>query len=154
MEVLTGPERRRRWSAEEKLAMVRESFEPGKTVSMVARQHGVNPNQLFHWRKLHQDGGLSAVSAGEEVVPASELSDALKQIKELQRMLGKKTMEVEISRSRGVSPSKKMDCALAIIAGGRPVKQVCDVLGVARSNVAAKLARPATGRTGAQPGNG
>lgn len=98
MEVLTGPERRRRRSAEEKLAMVRESFEPGKTVSMVARQHGVNPNQLFHRRKLHQDGGLSAVSAGEEVVPASGLSDALKQIKELQRMLGKKTMKVEILR--------------------------------------------------------
>ncbi|MDR6208086.1 transposase-like protein [Paraburkholderia graminis] len=68
----------------------RESFEPGKSVSMVARQHGVNPNQLFHWRKLYQDGSLSAVSAGEEVVPASELSDALKQIRELQRLLGKK----------------------------------------------------------------
>ena len=98
MEVLAGPERRRRWSADEKLAMVRESFEPGKTVSMVPRQHGVNPNQLFHWRKLFQDGSLSAVSAGEEVVPASELSDALKQIKELQRLLGKKTMENEILR--------------------------------------------------------
>jgi transposase InsO family protein len=35
-----------------------------------------------------------------------------------------------------------MDCALTLIAGGRPVKQVCDVLGVARSNVAAKLTRP------------
>jgi transposase-like protein len=56
MEVLTGPERRRRWSSDEKLAMVRESLEPGKSVSMVARQHGVNPNQLFHWRKLHQNG--------------------------------------------------------------------------------------------------
>ena len=61
MDLLTQPERRRRWSVEEKLAMVRESHEPGKTVSMVARQHGVNPNQLFHWRKLYQDGGLSAV---------------------------------------------------------------------------------------------
>ena len=98
MEVLTGPERRRRWSADEKLAMVRESFEPGKSVSMVARQNGVNPNQLFHWRKLYQGGSLSAVSAGEEVVPASELSDALKQIRELQRLLGKKTMENEILR--------------------------------------------------------
>ena len=67
MEVLTGPERRRRWSAEEKLAMVRESFEPGKTVSTVARQHGINPNQLFGWRKLYQNGSLSAVSSGEEV---------------------------------------------------------------------------------------
>ncbi len=98
MEVLTRPERRRRWSADEKLAMVRESFEPGKSVSMVARQNGVNPNQLFHWRKLYQGGSLSAVSAGEEVVPASELSDALKQIRELQRLLGKKTMENEILR--------------------------------------------------------
>jgi transposase len=99
MEVLTGSERRRRWSADEKLAMVRETFEPGKTVSMVARLHGINPNQLFQWRKLHQDGSLSAVSAGEEVVPASELSDALKQIKELQRLFGKKkTIENEILR--------------------------------------------------------
>ncbi len=65
---------------------------------MVARQHGVNPNQLFHWRKLYQDGSLSAVSAGEEVVPASELNEALKQVRELQRLLGKKTMENEILR--------------------------------------------------------
>lgn len=98
MELLTGPERRRRWSTEEKLSMVRESFEPGKSVSSVARQHGINPNQLFGWRKLHQNGSLSAVSAGEEVVPASELSEALAQVKELQRMLGKKTMENEILR--------------------------------------------------------
>lgn len=98
VEVLTGPECRRRWSTEEKLAMVRESCEPGNTVSMVARQHGVNPNQLFHWRKLYQDGSLSAVSAGEEVVPASELNEALKQVRELQRLLGKKTMENEILR--------------------------------------------------------
>ncbi len=98
MELLTQPERRRRWSVEQKLAMVRESNEPGQTVSMVARRHGVNPNQLFHWRKLYQDGGLSAVDAGEQVVAASELADALKQIRELQRMLGKKTMENEILR--------------------------------------------------------
>lgn len=106
IEVL-GQERRRRWSVEEKLAMVRESLEPGQSVSVVARRNGINPNQLFHWRKLYQDGSLSAVSAGEAVVPASELADALKQIRELQRMLGKKTMEaeilkeaVEIARSR------------------------------------------------------
>ncbi|MGO4766271.1 IS3 family transposase [Cupriavidus sp. 2KB_3] len=149
MEVLTGPERRRRWTPDEKLAMVRESCEPGKTVSMVARRHGVNPNQLFQWRKLYQDGSLSAVSAGEEVVPASELGDALKQVRELQRLLGKKTMENEILRE-AVEGNEvaKMDCALTLIAGGRPVKRVCDVLGVARSNVAAKLARPADWRDG------
>ena len=31
--------------------MVRETYEPGMTVSLVARRHGINPNQLFHWRK-------------------------------------------------------------------------------------------------------
>lgn len=98
VDVLTGPERRRRWSLSEKQAMVQESYEPGKTVSMVARRHGVNPNQLFGWRKLYQTGGLSAVSAGEEVVPASQFAAALKQIQDLQRMLGKKTMEAEILR--------------------------------------------------------
>lgn len=100
-------ERRRRWSTEQKLAMVRESHEPRHSVSVVARSNGINANLLFLWRKLYKDASLSAVSAGEAVVPASELSDALKQIRELQWMLGKKTMEaevlkeaVEISRSR------------------------------------------------------
>lgn len=41
-----------------------------------------------------------------------------------------------------------MDCALTLIAGGRPVKRVCEVLGVARSNVAEKLTRPADWQDG------
>ena len=91
-----GAERRRRWSASEKLAMVRETYEPGMNVSLVARRHGVNPNQIFHWRKLERLGALTAVSAGETVVPAAELEAARRQIRELQRLLGKKTLEAEI----------------------------------------------------------
>ncbi len=98
IEVLTQPEQRRRRSVDEKLAIVRETFEPGASVSGVARRHQVNANQVFAWRKLYQDGSLSAVSAGEQVVPASDLVEAMKQIRELQRLLGKKTMEVEILR--------------------------------------------------------
>jgi transposase len=98
IEVLTQAEQRRRRSVEEKLAIVRETFEPGASVSGVARRHQVNANQVFAWRKLYQDGSLSAVSAGEQVVPASDLVEAMKQIRELQRLLGKKTMEVEILR--------------------------------------------------------
>jgi transposase len=89
--------------------MVRECFEPGKTLSMVPWQHGMNPNQPFQWRKLFQDGSLSAVSAGEEPVPASGLSDALKQIKDLQRLLGKKTMENELLRE-AVKEMKSRKC--------------------------------------------
>lgn len=59
IEVL-GQERRRRWSVEEKLAMVRESLEPGQSVSVVARRNDINPNQLFHWRKLYQELPLAS----------------------------------------------------------------------------------------------
>jgi transposase len=41
MEVLAGPEHLQRWTAEQKLPMIRESFQPGKPVSMVTRQRSV-----------------------------------------------------------------------------------------------------------------
>ena len=91
-----GRERRRRWSAAEKVAMVAETYEPGATVSLVARRNGIAPNQLFYWRKLAGQGALTAAGAGEEVVPASEYRAQQQQIRELQRLLGKKTLETEI----------------------------------------------------------
>ncbi|MFJ2969566.1 IS3 family transposase [Pseudomonas fulva] len=137
---LLGQERRRRWSTDQKLAMVRESLEPGQSVSVVARRNGINANQLFLWRKLYQDGSLSAVSAGEAVVPASELNDALKQIRELQRMLGKKTMEAEVLKEAvEIARSRKLDCALTLVAGGRPVKLVSTCLGVSRSQLTVRI---------------
>ncbi|WP_371857655.1 IS3 family transposase [Pseudomonas sp. Irchel 3E19] len=145
---LLGQERRRRWSPEQKLAMVRESLEPGQSVSVVARRNGINANQLFLWRKLYQDGSLSAVSAGEAVVPASELSDALKQIRELQRMLGKKTMEAEILKEAvEIARSRKLDCALTLVAGGRPVKLVSECLGVARSQLTVRIKQSVSPKT-------
>src|SRR6476661_446629 len=71
VEVITSVQRRRRWTASEKVRMVEETFEPGMTVSLVARRHGVAPNQLFTWRRLVAQGGLIAAGSGEEVVPAS-----------------------------------------------------------------------------------
>jgi transposase len=60
--------------------------------------HGIAPNQLFRWRRLYAEGALSAVGAGEEVVPASEYRSLQQQVRELQRLLGKKTLENEILR--------------------------------------------------------
>jgi len=96
IEVLSGPERRRRWSTAEKLAIVQKTYEPDVTVSIVARRHGIQPNQLFAWRKLAAQGALAATASQEEVVPASEYRALQNQVKELQRLLGKKTMEGEI----------------------------------------------------------
>jgi transposase len=99
IEVVTvSEERRRRWSVQEKAALVKETYEPGMSVSLVARKHGIRASQLFNWRKLEREGALVAVHSGESVVPASELAAARAQIAQLQRMLGKKTMEAEILR--------------------------------------------------------
>ncbi|WP_407217428.1 transposase [Escherichia coli] len=49
-----GPEKRRRRTTQEKIAIVQQSFEPGMTVSLVARQHGVAASQLFLWRKQYR----------------------------------------------------------------------------------------------------
>ena len=95
-EILTGPERRRRRTAAEKLRIVQETYAPNVTVSLVARRHGIAPNQLFAWRRLAAQGALTAAEAGEDVVPASDYQALQAQVRELQRLLGKKTMEAEI----------------------------------------------------------
>lgn len=95
VEVMTN-DQRRRWPLVEKLRIVEESSRPGMSVSYVARKHGIAPNQLFRWRKLMSEGGKVAVQADDEVVSASELRQLKKRVRELERLLGKKTMEVEI----------------------------------------------------------
>jgi transposase len=91
VEIITSVQRRRRWTAAEKVR-VEETFEPGMTVSLVARRHGVAPNQLFTWRRLVVEGALTAAGSGEQVVYRALQS----QVRELQRLLGKKTLEAEI----------------------------------------------------------
>ena len=98
VEVITSVQRRRRWSADEKARIVQETYALGMSVSLVARQYGVAPNQVFTWRRLYAAGALSAVGAGEEVVPASDYRSLQQQVRELQRLLGKKTLENEVLR--------------------------------------------------------
>ncbi|ELP4706264.1 IS3 family transposase [Escherichia coli] len=137
-----GPEKRRRRTTQEKIAIVQQSFEPGMTVSLVARQHGVASSQLFLWRKQYQEGSLTAVAAGEQVVPASELAAAMKQIKELQRLLGKKTMENEILKEAvEYGRGKKVDSARALIARGWGVSLVSRCLRVSRAQLHVILRR-------------
>ncbi|MGT5122654.1 IS3 family transposase [Escherichia coli] len=137
-----GPEKRRRRTTQEKIAIVQQSFEPGMTVSLVARQHSVAASQLFLWRKQYQEGSLTAVAAGEQVVPASELAAAMKQIKELQRLLGKKTMENELLKEAvEYGRGKKVDSARALIARGWGVSLVSRCLRVSRAQLHVILRR-------------
>jgi len=59
VEILTGRERRRRWSAADKLRIVAETEEPGACVKQVAARHDVYPGLLFTWRRQVREGRLA-----------------------------------------------------------------------------------------------
>lgn len=98
VEIITGRERRRRYTAAEKVRLVEETAQPGMTVSAVARLRGVSPSLLFGWRRLMAEGGFEAVRADEDVVAASRVRGLEAKVRELERLLGRKTMEAEILR--------------------------------------------------------
>lgn len=96
VEVITGVARRRRFTTEQKLAVVAETMQPGMSISYVARRHGLSPSLVFRWRRLMADGGREAVRADDEVVSAAETRRLEERVRELERQLGRKTLEVEI----------------------------------------------------------
>ena len=111
VEVITSVQRRRRWSAAEKVRLVEEAMQPGMSVSFVARRAGIAPSQLFAWKRRMLEGGHTAVEADEDVVGASQVRDLEKRVRELERLLGRKTMEAEILKE-----------ALAL---ARPIEPTC-----------------------------
>ena len=95
-EIICSTKNRKRWTAFEKQQIVNETYHQGVTVSYIARKHGIPPSQLFTWRKTMELGGLTAVEKEEKVVPLSQLKELERQVKRLERALGRKTLENEI----------------------------------------------------------
>ena len=96
VEVITGIARRRRVTTEQKLAVVAETMQPGMSLSYVARRHGLSPSLVFRWRQLMSEGGKEAIRVDHDVVGASEDRRLDDRVRDLERMLGRKTLEVEI----------------------------------------------------------
>ena len=72
VELITGAERRRKWSAEEKAEIVAESLAEGAVVSEVAHRHGLSPQQLFGWRarlRAAVKGSVPSCDATPSLVP-------------------------------------------------------------------------------------
>jgi transposase len=61
--------KRRHRSKQERRAVVEETLRPGASVAVIARRHGVNANQVFHWRKLYREGQLDMTSPAAQLVP-------------------------------------------------------------------------------------
>lgn len=98
IEVFSGIQRRRRYSVDQKLAVLAEAAQPGMTISYIARRHGISPSLVFGWRRRMTEGGKEAVRADDEVVAREQVRALEKRIRELERVLGKKTLENEILR--------------------------------------------------------
>ena len=97
-EIITDGGRRRRWSAGDKLRIVEETLEDGASLSVVARRNGVAPNLLYRWRRLMLEGGSVAVSEDDDVTSNRVVRQLEERIRELERHLGRKTLEAEILR--------------------------------------------------------
>ncbi|MBD9498555.1 IS3 family transposase (plasmid) [Ensifer adhaerens] len=141
VDLMIGDVRRRRWTTERKLQIIEESYAPGETVSSAARRHGVAPNLLYRWRRLLSEGGAVAVDSDEPVIGNSEVKKLEDRVRELERILGRKTLENEILREAlSKAQFKKTDIAADIVAEGRfPMKAVAEALHVSRSNLSERL---------------
>lgn len=76
--------------------MVEETLQTAESVSSIARRHGVAPNLLYRWRRLMTEGGAVAVQVDDGVTGNGDVRRLEEQIRELERQLGRKTLEAEI----------------------------------------------------------
>ncbi len=108
IEIITDGGRRRRWTAAEKLRIVEETLDDRASISVVARRNGVAPNLLYRWRRLMLEGGSVAVTEDDDVTSNKVVRQLEDRIRELERQLGRKTLEAEILREAlDKSQSKK-----------------------------------------------
>jgi transposase len=108
--------RRRRWSEEEKLRIVRESLQAPRQVSATARRHGISRSQLLQWRRSfraeQQIGFVPAMVVPDTEPPAPA------------RLTGGGTIEIEFAsgtrmRVTGAVDAAALGAAVAALAGGR-----------------------------------
>ena len=91
----------RKFTLSEKIAIVRESLVPGVSASHVARTHGIAVNVLYYWRKVYRevaDTDLTRVEVAEAT--PNELADLRLQVRNLERLLGQRTLEIALLKER------------------------------------------------------
>lgn len=102
-----GANGKRLFNAEFKREQVGRLLRGEVTVAELSRELDVSPSLVRRWKHLHDSGSDAAVGANEPVVPASELRAAQQRIRELERALGRKTMENEILQAAQAEIKKR-----------------------------------------------
>ena len=98
---LETPRGRRPFSLSEKITIVRETLNPHTKTADVARRHGIHLNLLYYWRRVYKELAASELESAEGSTPDEErLVDLRLQVRNLQRLLGQRTLEVELLREQ------------------------------------------------------
>jgi transposase len=124
--ILSGPERRRRWSTIEKLRIVEESRAASASVVDVARRHDVHPNLLTVWRRQARTGAIGPAAAlrREDEVQFAAVSIAPEQPAWTARAGTGGTIEIAFAsgvqlRIMGAVDPATLTAAVAALSGGR-----------------------------------
>src|SRR3974377_2537918 len=106
VEGITSVERRRRWSREEKLRIVAESARPYRTVSQVARAHGIAAGQLFTWRRQLLAAAIESRGSDCGFVPVSVASQPAAQAA---ATAGARAIEIRLSSGVLVRAAREVE---------------------------------------------
>lgn len=106
---------RRRWPVEQKRRIVEATYAPGASIAQVAREHGVNANQLHSWRRLCQAGRFEAQSQAATLLPVRMIEEPTRVIAQPaakpRRGCSAELLQLEASRSPPHSGRGRSPCA-------------------------------------------
>lgn len=137
-EVLGRIERRRRFSIEQKLAVLSEALAPGANMSAVARRHGLLPAQVYKWRRLAELGVIGVPGASE--LPSFVAVEIAQDVPSLPVPAAE--AKPRIAAAEGPHRQRRKNGLIEIeLAGGRRVRVDRDVDAAALERVLDVLAR-------------
>ena len=134
VEIITGRERRRRWSLQDKVRIVAETNEPGSMIRAVAARHGVCESLLFTWRRQVREGLLGPALASPMFVPVQALTSASTAVAPLDERPRPASASASASRSVGAPGLIEIE-----LGNGRQVRVGSDVNLAALRRVLAAL---------------
>ena len=130
VEIITGRERRRRWSLQDEMRIVAETNEPGSMIRAVAARHGVCESLLFTWRRQACEGLLGPALASPMFLPVQALTSASTAV----APLDERPRQASASRSVGAPGLIEIE-----LGNGRQVRVGSDVNLAALRRVLAAL---------------
>ena len=113
---------KRFWSTQEKREIIEETLRAGASVSVVARAHDVNANQVFRWRKLYREGQLEVEESTTRLLPV-KVTDVADQemrlsVKRKSKFKSDGIIDIDLGHARLlIEGAADADCVRAALAG-------------------------------------